>query len=167
MGTSCSVYVEFRRAPTPEEVAAIRERLQARTFMIRPAPAEQLEVQALDDFAPVMEGFSGYAVDDTGHLDSSVYDGARTGKPIGCVHAIPSGAIGHLICPGRYWSKTYPEGPFPEHAVILLSLLNDPMVKRCWYVPHGDWHWPPAVSKVDVLAMLDDFINIGTRHKGK
>lgn len=134
--------------------------------MIRPEPANQLEVQSLDDAVPTMEGFSGYAVDETGHLDSSVYDGDRQGKPIGCVFAIPSGAIGQLPCPGRYWSKDYPEGPFPEHAVMLLSLLSDPLVKRCWYVPHDDWFWPPALSTNDVHAMLDDFIRIGTRHKG-
>jgi hypothetical protein len=109
-----------------------------------------------------MEGFSGYSVDDNGTLYDEVNKGNR-GKAIGCGYTIPSGAIGTLICGDRYWSKDYPEGPFAEHAVTLLALLHDPLVKRCWYLPHDEWYWPPAVTSEQVHAMLDDFMRIGPR----
>lgn len=80
------------------------------------------------------------------------------GKAIGCGYSIPSGAIGKLICSGRYWSADSPDGYFPEYAITLLALLSDPLVKRCWYIPLDGGYRPAAISAPEVHAMLDTFM---------
>ena len=161
MGTGCSIYVEFGHPPSQEEANGMRDRLAARLFMLW-ASSANLEVQPLDDPLCLMMGYSGYSVDDTGTL----YDDEERGiweRAIGCGYSIATGAIGWIHCGGRYWSKEYPEGPLPEHAIAMLTMLDHPMVKRCWYCPENYSSKPKALSKMDVHALIDDFISVGCR----
>lgn len=68
MSTGCAIYVEFQHGINSEQALDLKSRPERLTTMTRPNPASKLEIQAIDDPICLMEGFSGYSVDDEGHL---------------------------------------------------------------------------------------------------
>lgn len=156
MSTGCSIAVEFHRPPSETEVQAIRERLASRLFMFRPTSYEDLHVEE------AMSDLSGYSVDDNGVLYDDENRGI-TSAAIGCGYSIKAGCFGLILCGGRHWSRDHPEGNLPQYAITLLTLLNEPLVKRCWYCSENYSSRPKALTKMDVHSLLDEYVEVGVR----
>ncbi|VWC79956.1 hypothetical protein BLA39750_01121 [Burkholderia lata] len=114
------------------------------------------------DFEYEMLGYSGYSVDDNGHLYED--DSSRGDKANGCKYRIPAGALGGISYPSRWWSESYPEGPLPLYATTLLTLLSSPLVKRVWYMPDDTGAWRcKDIPREGALELFEKFISIGHR----
>jgi hypothetical protein len=156
VSTGCSIAIEFHSPPSGADVEAIRQRLASRLFMFRPTPYEELRVDE------AMSDLSGYSVDENGALYDDE-DRGITSPAIGCGYSIKAGCFGRIVCGGRYWSKDYPQGNLPQYAITLLTLLNEPLVKRCWYCADNYSSRPMALNSTEVHTLLDEYIEVGVR----
>ncbi|MDK0999520.1 hypothetical protein ACO2TQ_40025 [Burkholderia sp. OKR4-1] len=160
MGIGCEIKVEFHQVLTPGQFTEVKDLIDDRLLTLRSGDSETMWLSDPTDFEYEMLGYSGYSVDDNGHLyegDSNVGDMA-----IACGYRIPAGALGGISFLSRWWAESYPEGPLPLYVTTLLTLLSSPLVNRVWYMPDDTRAWRcKNITREGALELFEKFISIG------